>query len=548
MPALKYWDAATSSWKVGAVGPASGQVYQQIIGDGAASSFDVTHGFGTRAVTVTVYRNTPPYAEVDAEVERVTTSMVTVRTTPTVPGVGEFVVAIAAAGTQATLDVTMDVWHEVGAAGEPAITHAGWAQGSTGFKLAFKKQPDGRVVMRGWLSVIGAWTYGSTIFTLPVGYRPPSNRYFNLQFWDSDGSRDVVILQILSTGAVQIGGALAGTAPTGGATSQATFDGIEFDTESVLQVASNFAQPIDVWHTVGAAGEPAFNASYSNVVGQTALQFRKRPDGKVLLRGYINTVAAGGAVFTLPAGYRPPGTVRFHTNAQNAATAQVTALVYVLPDGTVNVHGTNSPVIADVSPVEFDTDTVGAYVMGAIGRPRVTALTAGQQGIPSPIPDGFEVVYVADATNGILWTLKYNAGSASAYKWEVIGGSDLFALVASASTTTSATYADLAAGAGPDVTVPLAGDYDVQIGASVGNNAVGQEAFMSYAIGGTAASDVDMVQYFPAETSSKRHSVAGQRRKTAIAAATLLRAKYRVGGGTGMWQDRWMRVRPVRVG
>src|SRR3954470_24533798 len=99
MPALKYWDAATSSWKVGAVGPPAGQVWQQIIGDGVATSFDVTHGFGTRAVTVSIYRNSPPYEEVEADVEHTTTSTVTVRTSPTVPAVGEFIVAVAAAGT-----------------------------------------------------------------------------------------------------------------------------------------------------------------------------------------------------------------------------------------------------------------------------------------------------------------------------------------------------------------------------------------------------------------------------------------------------------------
>ncbi len=125
---------------------------------------------------------------------------------------------------------------------------------------------------------------------------------------------------------------------------------------------------LDTWHTVGSGGsEPAFNSGYSNFPANQAAQFRKHPDGTVRLRGYINTVAAGGAAFTLPVGYRPPATVRFMGNGQNAAGTQISALFYVLADGTVNIHGTNAPTVVDLSTIEFDTDTVTQFAVGPQG-------------------------------------------------------------------------------------------------------------------------------------------------------------------------------------
>src|SRR3954454_22435941 len=105
----------------GAAGAAGGQSYSQLIGDNLNTSFTVTHGFNTRGVSVAVYRTSSPYDEVECDVERTDLQTVIVRTSPTVPAVGEYTVVIAAPGTAATLDITMDVWHIVGAAGEPAF-------------------------------------------------------------------------------------------------------------------------------------------------------------------------------------------------------------------------------------------------------------------------------------------------------------------------------------------------------------------------------------------------------------------------------------------
>jgi hypothetical protein len=87
--------------------------------------------------------------------------------------------------------------------------------------------------------------------------------------------------------------------------------------------------------------------------------------------------------------------------------------------------------------------------------------------------DGDEVVYTADATVGIRWRFKYRTASASSYKWEFVGGSQLAydggygwtwgTWVACSSLSHQAT--------GVSLTVPLAGDYDVTASAISYNQA-----------------------------------------------------------------------------
>jgi hypothetical protein len=244
--------------------------------------------------------------------------------------------------------------------------------------------------------------------------------------------------------------------PQGGTNASVYLDVIEFDTESVLQTASVAAQPLDAWHLVGAAGEPAFTASWQNYgAGQPTLGFRKYPDGKVRLKGLISRLnVTTGDVFTLPVGYRPPSnavSIRF-TAPSNKGAAYVE--IYSA-DGRVSTSapGSFSALVAsdwlDLSVVEFDTETVAAYASGIIGPSRVTALPA------NPV-DGQECYFVADAANGVLWHLRFNAASASAYKWEFVGGSPLFTSHVGGTTSATTPATGLA---GPSIVVPLAGEY-----------------------------------------------------------------------------------------
>jgi hypothetical protein len=73
------------------------------------------------------------------------------------------------AGTETA--ITADTWHTVGAVGEPAFNSTYTAQSEA---VQFTKDPMGNVWMRGRCNRGGAAT-GTTVFTLPAGYRPSVN-------------------------------------------------------------------------------------------------------------------------------------------------------------------------------------------------------------------------------------------------------------------------------------------------------------------------------------------------------------------------------------
>lgn len=168
--------------------------------------------------------------------------------------------------------------------------------------------------------------------------------------------------------------------------------------------------------------------------------------------------------------------------------------------------------------------------------------------LPGSPTDGQEVVYqnAGMATDGIAWRLKYRAGSASAYKWECIGGVPWSAAVDTSETTAAGVFTDLTT-VGPDITVPLGGDYYVQIGASFKHTGAGATMYMSYAIGGTAASTADALRVDQEAANAIKTMSRAPRRKNALAAATLLRAKYNA-ATTGTFLDRTLSVLPIRVG
>jgi hypothetical protein len=170
--------------------------------------------------------------------------------------------------------------------------------------------------------------------------------------------------------------------------------------------------------------------------------------------------------------------------------------------------------------------------------PYVTAL-------PTPPFDGFEVFYAADATNGVIWHLRYRSGGGT-HKWEYVGGPPMYAEVQTSQMTSSATYAALAT-AGPSITLPLAGDYIVSLGAQASNDTVGAVAHMSYDIGGTGAVDADGPRS-TSSTASADIAISYSRRKNGLTAVALVSKYKQVAGGIATFHRRWISVIPVRVG
>ena len=181
------------------------------------------------------------------------------------------------------------------------------------------------------------------------------------------------------------------------------------------------------------------------------------------------------------------------------------------------------------------------FIVPLASAPLVTSL-------PSAPIDGQEIRYVADATNGVIWNLRYRAASSSSYKWEFVGGGSLYNLVTAGESTASTSYVGLTT-AGPQLTCNLAGDYDVEIGcytnSGAGNDIPGT---MSFKVGAAAASDTDAV-WAQNRGPGYNHTWSRVSRKTGINAATLLLAQYKSPAGAGMiFSQRYMKLTPIRVG
>lgn len=168
--------------------------------------------------------------------------------------------------------------------------------------------------------------------------------------------------------------------------------------------------------------------------------------------------------------------------------------------------------------------------------------------LPGSPQDGQQFVLV-DSTSAptYSWLLQYVAAK-STNKWIFIGGSSGFSEVATSEATSSASYAALAT-AGPSFTVPIAGDYLVEIGYTGGNTNGTNTDWMSYDIGGTGANDNDGIQFKQAGAANTQvESFAKTQKKSGLAASTALVAKYKTSGGSAAYGKRFMRVTPVAIG
>lgn len=158
--------------------------------------------------------------------------------------------------------------------------------------------------------------------------------------------------------------------------------------------------------------------------------------------------------------------------------------------------------------------------------------------------DRMEVYLIADAALGIAWHLRYNSGSISAYKWEFLGGAYLFNDVVTNETTASATYVDLTT-VGPTLTVPRAGEYEIEFGAQCSNATASMAQIMAAKIGAAAANDLESQQVV--NSGINLGISTGRVMRRTCAASDVIKAQYKTGGGVGSWTRRWLRVRPFRI-
>lgn len=167
---------------------------------------------------------------------------------------------------------------------------------------------------------------------------------------------------------------------------------------------------------------------------------------------------------------------------------------------------------------------------------------------PPPNPIDGDIWIAKIGTTGVRWQLQYNAGSASPYKWESIGGSPISSSVDTLENITSATYVAMAT-PGPSVTLPRAGDYMISIGADI-TCSINDLGRMSFDIGATAANDNDGVTFCNNPGGAIPSAVMCSRimARTGFAANTTLVMKYRGGSVASCgFRKRAMSVWPIRV-
>jgi hypothetical protein len=458
--------------------------------------------------------------------------------------------------------VPIEDWRVVGASGQPAFEN-GWTNYLNAYAVAaFRKMPDGTVRLRG---TVKSGSIATTIFTLPAGYRPangvltPAVVNFVGAAYSASG------IAIMPDGRVNHQGG-------SGSNAQCWID-VSFMAEDVPVTqmptgpigpqgppGNSVTVPMDIWHLVGAAGEPAFaNANWKNYgSGTTAVGFRKDPLGRVFLKGALGVqtaqIGTGTNIFVLPAGYRPPTNLIFDARTASGAS-DTNARVDVLADGSVLFQniGTSGPapvgILISLDGLFFDTEAVTAMPTGPMGPtgpagPLVNVLPGGAA-------DGQECFYAADLANGVFWHLKFVQ---SIGRWVVVGGSPLVAeTLAAQGAVTSTTYVNLT----PALTLPLVGIYDVTIysGGAGCEGPAGQTGSISYKIGAAAAVDADAcVIRNEAAGSNNWVSISSTRRKTIAVAGTVLQtqAKRDLTGnfywnGNGAWPY-GIRAMPVMIG
>jgi hypothetical protein len=142
------------------------------------------------------------------------------------------------------------------------------------------------------------------------------------------------------------------------------------------------------------------------------------------------------------------------------------------------------------------------------------------------------------------WHLQYSTPAA---KWVFIGGFPMYAEVQTVEACTVTAYGALAT-AGPSVTLPVAGTYDVEIGAWFQGATGAAFGYMSYDIGGTGAADADAVAGTGYVSSNMFNSGSRKRRKSGLTAVTLT-TKYKAAAVSGInIGSRYIAVTPVLLG
>lgn len=171
--------------------------------------------------------------------------------------------------------------------------------------------------------------------------------------------------------------------------------------------------------------------------------------------------------------------------------------------------------------------------------------------LPSNPQFGDMVTYAADATNGVYWTLYYDASGT--YPWKFVGGAPLTSSAVGTYTTPpvgpTTTYINSGLTGSPVITAPLAGDYftTVSADAKTSNTTAAPGLFISYASATPASWDgSDSLSGGGAATS---YPLGANKRGTVTAASQSIAIVWTNANisGTCSFYSVYMSATPIRV-
>lgn len=230
--------------------------------------------------------------------------------------------------------------------------------------------------------------------------------------------------------------------------------------------------------TVVCDGGPILVEFYSSAVRPNAtagdnLAISLFEDGSEKIRYWASYISAASASDDKPcyasvrlspsAGSHTYGVKAFVTNAGRTGLINANT-------GTANA----APAFLRVSKIVNQNDGLKPFWT----PPVVTQL-------PSQATVGDQVIYAADATNGVYWHLQYDG--LGTYPWKFIGGAPLLASGGSANSSATTAWQDVAPAS---ITVPLAGDYQARWNGHCGLGA-NEAVYIGIFYNGASSSDAN---------------------------------------------------------